>query len=395
MFDGEAFGKEIVAATKAHIDKMVKPLLKQIDAMKAEIEALKAAPAPRDGIDGKSITVDDVAPMILAEIEKAADEVRAAIPEAVQAALAVFPAGKDGKDADPEAVAAMVSNIISDNIRKDVDDLRAAVEAIPEPLDAASLIADAIAESEGRVLMQCNEMVDKRVELEVAALPPAEKGKDVDPAEVAALVTQEAERILAGWDKPQDGKSVTIEELIPLIEAEMTKAVASFPLPKDGVDGKDGRDGVDVKDLLVVEGGELVATFTDGRTKTLGQFRGKDGAPGEPGKDGAAGLAFEDMTEELADDGRTIIRRYTRGDQVKEFRHSLSIVLDRGVFKEGQAYQAGDGVTWGGSFWIAQEETNEKPEGGKGWRLAVKRGRDGKDAIVRTVNEKPIVKAGA
>jgi hypothetical protein len=63
---------------------------------------------------------------------------------------------------------------------------------------------------------------------------------------------------------------------------------------------------------------------------------------------------------------------------VRQYR--LPIVRDLGVWREG-TYRKGDGVTWGGSFWIAQDETTDKPDGpgGKGWRLAVKKGRDGKD----------------
>jgi hypothetical protein len=53
---------------------------------------------------------------------------------------------------------------------------------------------------------------------------------------------------------------------------------------------------------------------------------------------------------------------------------------DMGVWGEGRSYLKGDGVTWGGSFWIAQDDTADKPEASaKSWRLAVKRGRDGKD----------------
>lgn len=97
-----------------------------------------------------------------------------------------------------------------------------------------------------------------------------------------------------------------------------------------------------------------------------------------PGPRGVDGLGFDDMTEEIADDGRTIIRRYSRGDQVKEFRHTFPVVLDRGLYKEGIDYKQGDGVTWGGHFWIAKQDTAEKPDVGDTWRLAVKRGRDGK-----------------
>ena len=81
----------------------------------------------------------------------------------------------------------------------------------------------------------------------------------------------------------------------------------------------------------------------------------------------------------MHDGGRGFTFRFVRGEQIKEFAFTLPVVLDRGVFKVGETYQAGDGVTWGGSYWIAQGETAEKPDSGKGWRLAVKRGRDGKD----------------
>ncbi len=137
--------------------------------------------------------------------------------------------------------------------------------------------------------------------------------------------------------------------------------------------------GIGVTSAIIDRAGNLVLTMSDGSTKDLGPVVGKDG---EPGKDGNDGLAFEDMTEELEDDGRTIVRRYSRGDQVKEFRHQVSMVLDRGVYKDGREYERGDGVTWGGSFWIAQQKTTEKPDGGDCWRLAVKRGKDGKSAPV-------------
>lgn len=52
-----------------------------------------------------------------------------------------------------------------------------------------------------------------------------------------------------------------------------------------------------------------------------------------------------------------------------------------GVYKQGMAYSAGATVTWGGSLWIAKDTTTETPgDGATAWQLAVKRGRDGKDA---------------
>lgn len=144
-----------------------------------------------------------------------------------------------------------------------------------------------------------------------------------------------------------------VESRVVEIERRLSAAVANV---RDGRDGQPGRDGKD---------GE----------RGLPGLDGKDGRDGINGKDG---LGFDDMTEELAEDGRTLVRRYVRGDEVKEFRHTLGIVLDRGGWKEGH-FEPGDGVTWGGSFWIAQCATKAKPDTNGDWRLAVRRGRDGKD----------------
>lgn len=54
----------------------------------------------------------------------------------------------------------------------------------------------------------------------------------------------------------------------------------------------------------------------------------------------------------------------------------------RGVWQPAQfdAYQRGMAVTHDGCLWIARVETRAKPGTNDDWQLAVKRGRDGKDA---------------
>ena len=96
------------------------------------------------------------------------------------------------------------------------------------------------------------------------------------------------------------------------------------------------------------------------------------------------GFGFDDLSAQLADDERTLLLRFSRGDEVKEFPVTMPVVLDRGVFREGTAYTRGDACTFGGSLWIAQGDTSAKPDAlASGWRLAVKRGRDGKDGEPR------------
>ena len=59
----------------------------------------------------------------------------------------------------------------------------------------------------------------------------------------------------------------------------------------------------------------------------------------------------------------------------------IPAMVYRGVFKSGDEYLPGDTVTWGGSLWHCDEQTQDKPgeTGSKGWTLAAKRGRDGRD----------------
>jgi integrin beta 3 len=152
---------------------------------------------------------------------------------------------------------------------------------------------------------------------------------------------------------------------------------------ENGADGSNGRDGAGIVDGFVSRDGHLIATLSDGTTRDFGEIVGKDGRDGEPGKDGRDGFGFDDMDVAVLDDDRTIELSFRRGDEVKAFALKWPTMIYRGVWSEGQTYQPGDVVTWGGSAHVAEEETTAKPETkGGAWRLAVKRGRDGKDAKV-------------
>ncbi len=52
----------------------------------------------------------------------------------------------------------------------------------------------------------------------------------------------------------------------------------------------------------------------------------------------------------------------------------------KGVYAPGTFYKDGNAVTFGGSIWIAKADTETAPGKSEDWQLAVKRGRDGKDA---------------
>ena len=194
----------------------------------------------------------------------------------------------------------------------------------------------------------------------------------------------------------KDGASVSLDDVLPALKDQVAEYLSGIPAPqdgkdgangKDGADGRDGekgdpgRDGLDVKDLFRADGGRLVAVMSDGTTKDLGEYVGKDGAAGANGKDGADGrdgFGFDDLTFEQTGE-RSAVLRFAKGERVKEFAITLPGFVDRGVWKDAEEYHPGDGVTYGGSFWIAQAGADGRPDTGKGWRLAVKKGRDGKD----------------
>jgi hypothetical protein len=209
---------------------------------------------------------------------------------------------------------------------------------------------------------------------------------------------------------------------------DITAAVASIPVGRDGKDGKDGIDGKDGHDGIDGKDGH---DGIDGKDGADGRD-GKDGIDGKDGADGRDALEVDILdtidpqkayprgtvaayrgglikatrrtgpigeslsaagwrvilrgvaqTEVVpSDDLRTLGIRltHTDGEVVEQTLRSPSL-LYRGVFREGDQYDGGDAVTFGGSLWVALRATTTKPgDGSPDWRLAVKKGRDGRDA---------------
>ena len=158
---------------------------------------------------------------------------------------------------------------------------------------------------------------------------------------------------------------------------------------QDGQDGEPGPAGRDALEIEVLDGIDATRSYARGTFAAHdgGLIRATRGT--DPVTDGLerAGWAIivrgiAEFVVDQGDDPRQfgVGLRMTGGDAVlKTFR--VPVPLDCGVHKDGITYQRGDGVTHGGSWWIAQRDTDETPgmPGCDAWRLAVKRGRDGKD----------------
>jgi hypothetical protein len=151
----------------------------------------------------------------------------------------------------------------------------------------------------------------------------------------------------------------------------------------DGIHGKDGangRDGISVASALINKDGALVLTLSDGSLQTLGIVIGRDGAIGQKGDPGPAGQNGTLENVKLVRVSRRSWQlQFNNGQPVDGDLISADFPEYQGVFKEGETYEAGDAVTFGGSMFIANETTTGKPEQSPVWRLACKRGRDGRE----------------
>lgn len=238
---------------------------------------------------------------------------------------------------------------------------------------------------------QMVEIVRSYMEAELASLKAE---NDTLRSRIEALEGRSPEKGEPGEAGPQ-GEPGTVD--MGAVKALVDDAVSALPVPAPGKDGADGapgekgdpgldgapgKDGVGLADALIDKDGSLVLTMTDGRTKALGLVVGKDGLPGRDGSDGKDGETFTLDDFDIEPIGERAFKfKFTKGEVCHAFEFAFPVVLDRGVFSAGKQYEAGDAVTWGGSLWIAQKDTDAKPDTpGSGWRLAVKRGRDGRDA---------------
>lgn len=154
----------------------------------------------------------------------------------------------------------------------------------------------------------------------------------------------------------------------------------------EGEPGRDGRDGgpgprgkdaaeIDILSCIDIERNYPRGTFASHAGGLWRAVRSTEGLDGwECIVDGIGAIAFDQKSEREFE----VIATTSSGRQIKSL-FSVPVVLDCGVFREGGAYAKGDGVTFGGSFWIAQKEAPAgKPGASEDWRLSVKRGRDGK-----------------
>jgi hypothetical protein len=192
MFDGKAFGQEIVSSVKEHLAREVAPLLKRIE----ELEARKPEPFP--DIDAKIvkamegvISSDDVKAIceqLIGAIPAPRDFdpslMEAAIGEKVTITLAGWERPQDGKSVTVEEL----EPIITDRVQK-------AVAAIPAPKNGIDALV-AMIDREGNLVFTMSDGSVKTVGQVV--------GKNGDDVDMKAVETRVKE-LFDAWPKPKDG----------------------------------------------------------------------------------------------------------------------------------------------------------------------------------------------
>lgn len=425
MLDGEALGNELTEIVKGYVARATAPLLERIDLLErrapetgAKGDRGEAGERGADGVNGKD--GKDGAP--------GRDGIDGAKGDP----------GRDGADGAPgRGIAKLLidskghlvvtytdgaTDDVGLIVGKDGADGRDGADGLPgQKGDPGQDGRDGLDGKDGAPGRDGKDGLDgKSVEIEtVAELVRAE----VEKAGIGDLVQRAVDAI----PRPRDGvdgkDGAKGQDGAPGRDGLDGKDGAPG---RDGIDGKDGlpgkdgergekgdpgKDGIGLADAMIDREGNLILTMTDGRHKMLGAVLGKDGVQGpqgergepgspgakgdpgergmagekgEPGKDGADGFGFDDLVVDY-DDERTITLRFQKGDRIKEYPLTLPIVLDKGVWQdrgpEGSGYQKGDGVTWGGQFYIARKQTFAKPDDHEAWRLSVKRGRDAKEPV--------------
>ena len=268
------------------------------------------------------------------------------------AALVVLPEVKDGKDAEPvdlEAVAKAAAALV---VLPEVKDGKDAEEV---DLDALAKAAAALIEVPPAIAPDL-EAIAKLVQL-----PEVKDGKDaaeVDLAAVAALV------------------QIPAAEKID-VDAIARAAAAIIPVPVIP-EPEHGRDAIDVEILPAIEEAKqyprgTYAAHRGGLWKSYERTHGMRGW--ECIVDGIDGVSItQDGDREFS-----VKLMKSSGQEVAQ-TFALPIQIYKGVFRDEQAYDAHDNVTWAGSQWTSTKaENTDKPGSSDAWTLCVKAGRNGKD----------------
>jgi hypothetical protein len=332
------------------VSRATAPLLERIAVLESRLDEVvfqrgergETGPAGRDGINGKDADEDRI-------VERLTDVIGDRFSD-FERAVKLPKDGRDGVDGkDAQVHARDIMSAVVEYLE---------LHPIPVPKDGR----DGRDGKDGRdglngkdADVKAQEGVDEAVAAYLELHPPARglDGKDGANGKdgVDGRDGVDGEPGVDGKDGV-DGKSIDIEDVTPILEGLVAKAVLDIdrrasdtvqkaieriPPPQNGKDGKDGADGID-------------------------------------------GFGLDDFDFAVKEDGRTAVLSFTRGERRIERTIKIAGVKYREIWKDDIAYEVGDLITFDGSMWAAlKDNVGSRPgEFNKTWRLAVKRGRNGK-----------------
>lgn len=312
-------------------------------------------PVPTNGIDGapgadgKSVSKDDVLPELKSYAEAVLGELVAALPTP-----------QDGKSVTAEEAA----EIILPELKSYADDIISKI-ALPEPKsvspeEVAELLESRVTESLGAVLESHVKTIKDAAEAVIAEIPAPANGKD-----------------------GKDGASVSIDDLLPHVEKMAKELFNSIPKPKDGERGERGEPGKDATDIHILPAIDFEKSYPRGTWAhhNGGLYKSHANTLGERGWDCVINGIDAIDVDKSGDREITVKITDSRGEQVvKTF--SMQNVIYQGIYdeKKDADYEDGDMVTCGGSVWHCLSKNPGRPgDSNPNWKLAVKRGQNGKD----------------
>lgn len=215
-----------------------------------------------------------------------------------------------------------------------------------------------------------------------------EPGKDAEPVDLAALAEAAAKLIVLpevkdGKDAdPVDLEAVAALVKLPELPALDLKAIASeaaalIPVP-EVKQPEDGRDAIDLEILPSIDPTKQYARGTyavhDG-----GLWKSYERTNGMRGWECIVeGLKAVSVTQDGDREFSVSLVKSSGQEVVQKF--ALPIQIYKGVYRDDEAYEAHDNVTWAGSQWTSTKaENTDKPGTSDAWTLCVKAGRPGKD----------------
>jgi hypothetical protein len=269
-------------------------------------------------------------------------------------------------------IAAAVAKAVAP-LNLELADLRKCLADRPMPVEPEKVDVGAIAQAAAALVV----------------LPEVKDGKDAPAVDLEALAKAAAEFVqLPTIDiallAAEAAKLVDVPEPIPGKNADpvdlqaLARSAAELIVVPEVRQAEDGRDAIDVEILPAIEEAKqyprgTYAAHRGGLWKSYERTHGMRGW--ECIVDGIDGVSItQDGDREFS-----VKLMKSSGQEVAQ-KFALPIQIYKGVFREEQAYDAHDNVTWAGSQWTStKSENTDKPGSSDAWQLTVKAGRNGKD----------------